>query len=37
MLPNFLIGKDLFDVDMKCRFRGEFYWMMTMMIIVIIQ
>ena len=33
--PNFLIAKGLFDLNMKCLFRGEFYWVVMMMMIKI--
>ena len=35
-LPNFLIAKGLFDVNMKSLFCGESYWEMTMIQIKII-
>ena len=31
ILPIFLIAKGLFDVNMKCLFRDEFYWVIMMM------
>ena len=30
ILTNFILTKGLFDVNMKCLFRGEFYWVMMM-------
>ena len=32
ILPNFMVAKGLFDVNMKCLFCREFCWVMMMMI-----
>ena len=33
-LPYFMASKVLFDVNMKCMFSGESYWMMMMMMMI---